>query len=146
MGFTPGTVGGGVYGNAHFDGRLLRTAQWLTQHILEGALGLDSCPPPPVRLNPSLGEMELRWYPKLTRLVRRLPIGEGARRRLFRAYVSRARTGRLRPLIRFLGLFALRREGPRLPIANSTMERLRGHAECLRGRPHFDRYAEDYLL
>jgi hypothetical protein len=42
---------------------------------IERRLGLGHFAPAPQPLNPSLSAEGLRWYPRLTRLIRRLPVG-----------------------------------------------------------------------
>ena len=113
---------------------------------LEGRLGLSHCPAPGMRLNSGLSPEELSWYPRITRLVRRLPIGERARRRVYQAYVRRTMAGDLRLVTRLL-----QRVRPSIAITpdsitDDMVDRFRGKAESLRGDPIYVPYADDYLL
>ena len=108
--------------------------------FLEGRLGLTHFPPSPGRLNPSLSPVELYWYPRLTRMVQRLPIGS----RMKRVYLRGALANR------FHGLIALlQRVRPGKPVtAEAIPERLidayRRKARTLRDNPLYARYASDY--
>lgn len=109
-------------------------------------LGLRPHPLPAARVNTSLSATELRWYPRLARALARLPIGGGLRGRLLRRYVDGAMANRWRPLT---GL--LQRLRPASPVTaelvpETLLERFRGQAKSLRGRPFYQRYACDYFL
>ncbi len=111
---------------------------------IERRLGLAHFPAPAERLNPSLDEAELAGHLRLTRLIRRLPVGRRARRRLTRLYARAAEQGRLGPLIRLLE--RLRPAPPPERLGDALAERFRGRAETLRGEPGFALHARDYLL
>lgn len=113
---------------------------------LERRLGLDHCPPPPQRYNPSVGPVELRWYPRLTRLVRRLPVGGAARRALLRVYLPLLMSNRLRLLARLLQRLRPAEPVTRSSVTEEMVETFRGRAESLRGDPLYAPYREDYLL
>lgn len=112
---------------------------------IERRLGLAHFPAPAERVNPSLPDAELAWYPRLARLVRRLPVGARLRRRLLGAYARAAERNRLGPLFRLLD-----RLRPSPPFSDRLDERLvepfRGRAESLRGEAFYGPYAKDYLL
>ncbi len=113
---------------------------------IERRLGLPRFPPAPRPLNPSLSPEGLRWYPRLTRLIDRLPVGAPLRRALLRLYVPRIGGRRLEALV---GL--LQRTRPAIPVTPDliTDEMLgfwRGKAERLRGNPHFAPYRQEYFL
>ena len=107
---------------------------------IEDRLGLAHHPAPPDRLNAALAPTELRWYPRLTRLVRALPIGPRLRRRVLHAIFAK-RFG--------LAIAVLQRLQPAAPVtADSIPEALlalcRGKALKLRDNPLYRAYARDY--
>lgn len=107
---------------------------------LEGRLGLAHLPPSTDRLNTALSPAELYWYPRLTRIVRRLPIGG----RLKRAYLRGIFAGRLR-----LAAALLQRLRPgAISTADAIPETLiasyRAKALTLRDDPLFATYAREY--
>lgn len=107
---------------------------------LAGRLGIDPVPATPERVNESLSPVELYWYPRLTRVMRRIPA-----RRLRAAYVDAALYNRLRRPIA-----VLQRLRPGTPftvesIPVGLVEMFRGRAESLRGNPLYAPYAADYL-
>lgn len=113
---------------------------------LEGRLGLDHFPIPRERPNEALSPVELRWYPRLTRLVRRFARGNRLRSAVLRRYVPAIERNRLRRLI---GL--LQRLRPAQPvtidlISDEAVNFFRGRAESLRGDPLYAPYADDYLF
>ena len=113
---------------------------------IEAPFGLSRFPAPAGRANPSLSPEELCWYPRLTRIVRTLPVGERLRGLALRAYLPAMMNRRLHPLVRLL-----QRIRPLAPltidsIPPEAIDRFRGRAESLRGNPLYADYAEDYLL
>lgn len=108
---------------------------------LEERLGLTHFAAAPGRLNPSLSSVELYWYPRLARLMQRLPIGARLRRMYLRGAF----------LNRFSGAIALlQRVRPGTPvIADAIPERLiaayRAKARTLRGNPLYAPYAREYF-
>jgi hypothetical protein len=113
---------------------------------LQARLGLTEPGPLPGRVNPSLSAAELRWYPRLSRLVVSLPVRGRVRRRLLDAWANRTRHNRYAPLIRLL-----QRIRPAPPIVFDEMpaallERFRGCAEPLRDDPLYAPYQSEYLL
>lgn len=113
---------------------------------IERRLGLSHWPPSGRRPNPALSPVELRWYPRLTRLIGRFPVGAPLRRVLMPVYLRAIMANRLRSLIRMLQFVR-----PAEPIADEAItdemvEYFRGRAERLRGNPLFAPYADDYLL
>jgi hypothetical protein len=113
---------------------------------IERPLGLDHCAPPPHRHNPSLSPVELRWYPRLTRLIRRLPIGDLGRRALLRIYLPLVMRNRLGPLVRLLQATRPAEPVTRALVTDEVVDDFRGRAEVLRDHPLYRRYRDDYLL
>lgn len=108
---------------------------------LAARLGIEPLAAVRERVNESLSPVELYWYPRLTRFVRRIPS-----RRLFEAYIRAALANRLRRPVAML-----QRVRPGTPftaasIPDELVEAFRGRAESLRGNPLFAPYAADYLL
>lgn len=112
---------------------------------LEAQLGLDHCPPMSERVNVSVSAAEMRWYPRLTRIMRRLPLENRFGRYIFRAYVSALIECRLRPVASLLELLAPT-PGEPVSVDDDLLERFRGKAECLRAEPLYAPYLKDYLL
>ena len=107
---------------------------------LASRLGIDAVPAGRERVNESLSPVELYWYPRLTRFMRRVPTS-----RLLRKYVDAALHNRLRRPIA-----VLQRLRPGTPftaeaIPDGLVELFRGRAESLRGNPLYAPYAADYL-
>jgi len=113
---------------------------------LERRLGLSRFAPAPHPLNPSLSPEGLRWYPRLTRLIRRLPVGTPLRTALLRRYVPRIGGKRLEALVRLLQ--CLRPLVPVTPdlVTDDMLDFCRGKSERLRGNPLYAPYREEYLL
>jgi Sulfotransferase family len=107
---------------------------------LEERLGLTHVAPAPGRLNPSLSPVEMYWYPRLTRVVRRLPIGS----RLKRIYLRGVFGNRFRRAIAML-----QRVRPGRPVtADAIPDRIlaayRDKARTLRDDPLYAPYLRDY--
>lgn len=109
---------------------------------IEGRLGLAHFRPAPGRVNPSLSGEEMSWYPRLTRTVRRLPIG----RPLRMLYLRGAMANRFRAPIRILQRLSPARPVTATMIPDELLEGFRGNAERLRHNSLFAPYASDYLL
>jgi hypothetical protein len=110
---------------------------------IESRFGLGAGPVPGRKLNASLDPHELRWYPRIARVLSRAPAG---RRRLLKAYSRAAFTNRLKRPIALL-----QRLKPAAPVTadlipEEVVELFRGQASLLAGDPHFGRYRADYLL
>lgn len=104
-------------------------------------LGIEPLAGPRERVNEGLSPVELYWYPRLTRAVRRL-----RSRRLFGAYIAAAQGNRLRR-----GIALLQRLRPGEPVTAASipdefLDAFRGRAESLRGNPLYAAYAAEYLL
>ena len=142
----------GLYRAAFGDGLIVLPYELLRDDAdafvreLERRLGLSHCPAPELRLNRALSPEELSWYPRITRLVRKLPIGDRARRRLYRVYVRRTASGDLQPLARLLERFRPSTAVTPDSLPDDLVERFRGKADCLRGDPIYAPYADAYLL
>ena len=74
-------------------------------------LGIDPHPLPRETVNRSLSPVELRWYPRITRAIERLPVGAPARRWLLHRHAAAAMANRRR---RAIGL--LQRLRPAAPV------------------------------
>jgi hypothetical protein len=105
---------------------------------LEARLGLTHCAAAPDRVNTSLSPVEMYWYPRLTRAVRRLPL---VRKR----YLHATFANRLRFPIAVLQRFRPGRPVTADTIPDEIVEGYRGKAESLRGNALYGAYARDYL-
>ncbi|MDP9194514.1 MAG: hypothetical protein M3P06_22680 [Acidobacteriota bacterium] len=120
---------------------LLRDDAGAFTNTLSARLGIDPHPPLRERINESLSPIEMYWYPRLTRFVRRIPS-----RRLFDRYILAALRNDLREPIAWLN-----RLKPGTPftlesIPEEAVNTFRGRAELLRDNPLFAPYAAEYLL
>ena len=113
---------------------------------IERRLGIDHFPPPRERFNPSLSPVELRWYPRLTRLLRRAPIGAAPRRALLRLYFPLLMDNRLRQLVRLLQFVRPAEPVTNALVTDEMVNAMRGRAESLRANPLYEPYKEEYLL
>jgi hypothetical protein len=113
---------------------------------LERRLGVDRFEAPLDRLHPSLSPVELRWYPRITRLMRRLPTGRRQGSRLFASYVRSVRRNRWRRLVALLQRVAPGTPVTRELIGKDAIEYFRGRAEALADDPLYARYRDEYLL
>jgi hypothetical protein len=107
---------------------------------LEERLGLSHHACAPDRLNTALSPAELYWYPRLTRIVQRLPIGA----RLKRAYLRVVFANRFG-----LAIAMLQRIRPGTPVtADAIPEQLiaayRAKATTLRDNALYAAYAREY--
>jgi hypothetical protein len=107
---------------------------------LSTRLGIDPHPPSRERVNESLSPVELVWYPRLTRFMRRIPS-----RRLFDRYILAALRNDLRRPIAWLDRLKPRTPFTAESIPDEVVNALRGHAESLCGNPLYAAYAADYL-
>lgn len=142
----------GLYREAFGDERVLVLPQELLRDdpagfrgAIEAWLGIDPHPLPAGQPNPALSPVEMRWYPRLARLVARLPIGR-ARHRLLRWHADRAMANRWRGAIALL-----QRLRPAVPVTgdlipDAVVERFRGNADTLGRDPRYAPYARDYLF
>jgi hypothetical protein len=114
---------------------------------LETRLGLPAGGALVPRRNVSLPPGALVWQRRLSILVggaaRLLPARLGAR--LFRGYVALTRGDRLRRPLELVERVVPGSRDPQLDVPAELIERLRGRAASLAGRPFYDRYASDYL-
>jgi hypothetical protein len=142
----------GLYEAAFGDGlivlpyELLRDDPAAFTGELERRLGLGPAAPGPERLNPSLSPIDMRWYPRLTRLIRRLPVGRPLRSALLRFYVPRIGGPPFASLVRML-----HRLRPSTPVttrlvSDEMLDFCRGTAERLRDNALYAPYHEEYLL
>jgi len=120
---------------------LLRDDAERFTRALEERLGLDHFAVPSGRFNASLSGEEMIWYPRLTRFVRRLPVGA----RFRRMYAHGAAFNRFRVPIRLL-----QRIKPAVPVTaasipDAVLEYFRGRADRLCTSPLYAPYRADYL-
>jgi hypothetical protein len=113
---------------------------------LAGRLGVAPRDPPAAPANVGLSPIELAWYPRLTRLVRALPVGERLRRRIEGRYLRAARANRLAGPVALL-----QRLRPKAPVGDDLLtdelaRSLWGQAESLREEPLYAPYFGDYFL
>jgi hypothetical protein len=125
---------------------LLRDDPQLFLRELERRLGLEPFDAPLDKIHPSFSPVELRWYPRISSLVRRLPLRGRLKKSVWERYVRSVRANRWRAPIK-----ALQRLDPAQPITpdlvpRETLEYFRGRADELKSEPFYDRYAEDYLF
>lgn len=108
--------------------------------VLEDGLGLTHLAPARDRLNAALSPVELYWYPRITRIVRRLPIGG----RLKRLYLRGLFGNRFWPVIALLQ--RLRPGAPVIAdvVPESLIARYRAKSLTLRDNPLFAAYAREY--
>ena len=108
---------------------------------IESRFGLEHFTPPAERVNASLSPVELSWYPRLSRAVRRL----GSDRVLSR-YARAALANRFRLPIRLLQRIRPAEPANLRDLPESLVEAYRGRADCLRGEALYAPYASDYLF
>lgn len=107
--------------------------------LLAERLGIEAVEGPRDRVNESLTAVEMRWYPRLTRFMQKVPS-----RRIFRRYARAAFHGRLRRPIALLNWL---RPAPPVPsIPEDVLALFRGRAESLRANPLYAAYAAEYGL
>jgi hypothetical protein len=119
---------------------LLRDDQDAFLRTLAGRLGIKAMPAARDRLNEALSPVELYWYPRLTRVLRRVPS-----RRVRDAYIRAALRNDLRRPIAFLNRLRPGRPFTAASIPDELVEAFRGRAELLRGNPLYAPYAAEYL-
>jgi hypothetical protein len=109
-------------------------------------MGIEPHLGPTDRLNEALSPEELAWLPAVSSLIRRLPLPNGVKQRMFEAYKKRIGGRFLKALSRLLQKLAPKpRPHPDL-IANEIVGHFRGRASCLAELPVFEPYQADYLL
>jgi hypothetical protein len=121
---------------------LLRNDVDAFTRALEAFLGLTHFAAFPDRVNASLSPVEMAWYPRLTRMVRALPIGS----RLRRLYLEAAFANRFRSAIAVLQRVRALTPLTADAIPDATLNAYRGKADSLRGNPLYAPYATDYLF
>jgi hypothetical protein len=107
---------------------------------LAARLGIDPHPPLRERVNESLSPIEMYWYPRLTRFVRRL-----RSRRLFDRYILAAMRNELRGPIAWLNRLKPGTPFTSESIPEEAVNAFRGRADSLRGNPLYAPYAAEYL-
>jgi hypothetical protein len=113
---------------------------------LEARLDVGACEVALDRINPALKPHELRWYPRMTRALRRLPGSAATRERLVRWHARRLSSKPWR-----LAALGLQFVMPAKPVAEALIadehvEYFRGRADVFRGDPAYTAYHADYLI
>jgi hypothetical protein len=108
---------------------------------LSARLGIDPHPPLRERINESLSPVEMYWYPRLTRFMRRIPS-----RRLFDRYILAALRNELRRPIAWLDRLMPGTPFTADSIPEDLVNAFGGRCESLRGNPLYAPYAADYLF
>jgi len=103
-------------------------------------LDIDHVAVPRQRINESLSPAAMYWYPRLTRLMRRIPS-----RKLFDVYVRAAFHDRLGMVVRLLQRLRPGTPVTAAAIPDEVVAAFRGRAESLRTNPLYAPYASDYL-
>ena len=125
----------GLYRSAFGDGLIVLPYELLRDDAdafvreLERRLGLSLCPAPELRLNSALSPEELSWYPRIARLVRKLPIGDRARRRSTRPMFVGRWPGTCGPWPGCSNGFGRRPRSRRILCRTTWSRRFRGQAE-----------------
>jgi hypothetical protein len=125
---------------------LLRDDREAFTRELETRLGLQHFAMMADRVSPALSAVELAWYPRLTLLLRSLPISSSLQEALYGLHARAMLTHRYRPFIAML-----QRVWPIPPFTADSLDdeivsAFAGKAECLRENPLFAPYRSDYLL
>lgn len=125
---------------------LLRDDPGAFTRAIETRLGVSHFAPAPEAVNLSLSPIELLWYPRLSRLIERVPVGARLKRRLRSSYFDAVDGQRIAWLPRLL-----QRLRPGSPVTSDlvgdeALATMRGLAETLRDEPLYRAYAADYLL
>lgn len=138
----------GLYRRAFGEGNvivmpyeLLRDDAEAFTRTLSSRLGIDPHPPIRERVNESLSPVEMYWYPRLTRFMRRIPS-----QRLFDRYIAAALRNELRRPIAWLDWLKPGKAFTSESIPDELESAFRGRAESLRGNPLYAPYTADYLL
>jgi UbiA prenyltransferase family/Sulfotransferase family len=113
---------------------------------VEARLGLKHFTITVDRVNPALSPVELAWYPRLTRLVRSLPVGDIIRSRLYDLHVRAMLANRYGGLAAMLQRVHPIRTITADVLKDETLNAFAGKAERLRDNPLFAPYRSDYLL
>ena len=113
---------------------------------LETRLEVGACHVALDRINPALAPHELRWFPRMTRALRRLPASGAARERLVNWHTRRLSSRPWRLAAR--GLQALLPAEPiaEALIADEHVEYFRGRADVFRDDPAYQAYRCEYLV
>jgi hypothetical protein len=109
---------------------------------LERRLGVAPFDFQDIVVNRSLSPVELRWYPRLARLVQRLPFRR-ATSRLYRAAVF---DNRLAPLVALLDQLWPAKPVDGAIITDELLEEARGLSDGLAADPVYLPFARDYLF
>jgi hypothetical protein len=119
---------------------LLRDDPGAFTRTLSARLGIDALPPLRERVNESLSPVEMVWYPRFTRFMKRIPS-----RRLFDRYILAALRNELRLPIAWLDRWKPGTPFTSESIPDKLVNAFRGRSESLRGHPLYAPYASEYL-
>jgi sulfotransferase family protein len=125
---------------------LLRDDPATFLEVLAQRLGIGTIPFNPARVNVSLSPIELRWYPRLARVILALPVGNSLRRAFFRHYAAAALYKRFGGLVRILQMLRPAKPVTADAIPPRFLATFAGNARCFRADPLYQPYAADYLL
>jgi hypothetical protein len=109
---------------------------------MERRLGVASFDFTDAVVNRSLSPIELRWYPRIARLVRRLPL----RRRMSRLYLGLVFENRLAFIIAVLNRLWPTRPVDGSIVTDDLLEKARGFCDGLADDPIYAPFARDYLF
>jgi len=113
--------------------------------VIEEWLDLDSRPVHAAPVNAAISPIEMAWYPRLTKAVRRVPLPPKVGRRVEARYLAAAADNRYAGAIAFL-----QRLRPLPPVTLEPLRDLKdmfaGRSESLRGNALFEPYADEYFL
>lgn len=112
---------------------------------LEAKLGLDHHPLPNERVNSSLSQTELSWYPAMTRTVRKVPWGS-LRRVVLKVYFLTLVKGRLKILSGVLQRLWPRRAVSEDLISDEMLASFIDRMDCLRDEPVYAPFLSEYLI
>jgi hypothetical protein len=113
---------------------------------LETRLDVPACEVALDRLNPALTPVELRWYPRMTRALRRAGGWLGGGERLVRWHLRGLRSRPWRLMARVLQLLAPAQPVTADLIADRDVEFFRGRADVFRDDPAYAAYHREYLI
>ena len=125
---------------------LLRDEPTAFVRQLEERLEVGACEVALDRLNPALKPYELRWYPRITRALRRVGGRFGTGERLAEWHLSRMGSKPWRFLARGLQLLIPAKPVTEALIAERDVEFFRGRADVFRDDPAYTAYHAEYLI
>ena len=127
---------------------LLRDDQKRFFSTLEERLGLEPFKHNIGRINESLSDEELYWYPRISRRVSRLAqkLGEARYARVYGWYIHQTLNRRLEKIARALCYLRKAETLGGSDIPAEFIEQCRGRASVFSGNPLYESYRAEYLL